>query len=688
MAPGFGHGFGQRKGQGHGRGGKGGGAPQSISSGQDWFGAATATSYGRTPGYDAGTDGDVFLDPVNGDDGNAGTSAGAAYATWATAITAARALAGDRTLRIIGDGVKVRGALSVDMLSWPYAETGTLRVKGHGTDLPVLSGAKVVTGWTQCTSGDEAVVGANYASIYKTTIAKTEIAHTAWTTLLMTEANEPMALAMARGDDAADPFFLDDLHAMYSTANGNAVSFTTDGSNYITAAEVTSGELAGYTDAQLARCRLMVHGYPNLGKVLEVSGVSSGVMSVAANTVRPETNGGNKLTVLNLLPAMVEGGWGFDDDGSGNLTLYCWPADPANLAEGIEIACQKIALTIRADSDQQVELENLRIEMASGDGANDAVGIYVNQSSHVTIKQCVIANIAHREFGYGAWDTKFSDSVTIEDVTVQNMQCCFGGFWNASTGESGNDNRGTRLKIENASLGVQRIYNQQQFALVDVQPVNCCRGAHSNTINLYFNCDQVAIVGFMPDPANVAGGVDVGYGTNNGSSRVLIAHSAFRLSSSGRGWYDQSGQTPLTSPAEHYMVNCWVPHEAERIGAYQGINVGKTSPVTNWLVANCVTPGIAVLGGTVTRRNNVLTYGSTGDASEVLVDPADIHVDADTDNFRIVAGSDVETKAGYDVESVIATFEGWLADVDLRRDAFGRTWNPADPGIGPFGKAA
>ncbi|MCB2050181.1 MAG: hypothetical protein KDE63_02015, partial [Novosphingobium sp.] len=173
----------------------------------------------------------------------------------------------DRTLRIIGDGVKVRGALSVDMLSWPYAATGTLRVKGYGTDLPVLTGGKVVTGWTQCTSGDEAVVGANYGSIYKTTIAKTEIAHTAWTTLLMTEADAPMALAMARGDSAADPFFVDDVQAMYSTANDNTVSFTTDGSGYITAAEVTSGELAGYTDAQLDRCRLMVHGYPNLGKL-------------------------------------------------------------------------------------------------------------------------------------------------------------------------------------------------------------------------------------------------------------------------------------------------------------------------------------------------------------------------------------------------------------------------------------
>ncbi|MGD9665001.1 MAG: hypothetical protein AB7U34_07330, partial [Novosphingobium sp.] len=629
------------------------------------------------------------LDPINGNDANAGTNAGAAYATWATAIAAARALSGDRTLRIMGDGVKIRDATSIDMLAWPYAATGTLRVKGYGTDLPVLTGGKVVTGWTQCTSGDEAVVGANYANIYKATIAKTEIAHTAWTSLLMTEADAPMALAMARGDGTADPFFVDDVQAMYSTANGNTVSFTTDGSGYITAAEVTSGELAGYTDAQLDRCRLMTHCYPNFARLLDVSSVASGVMSLAANTYKPETVGGSKFTVLNLLPAMVQGGWGYDDDGSGNLTLYCWPSDPANLADGIEIASRKIALLIKADADQQVELENVLITMASGSGPTDAVGIHVYVSSNVTIKQCEITNCARADAdGYGAFNTQSSDNVTIEDVTIRNMQCSCGGFWNGTNASPGNNNRGSRLLVENASMNVMRIYAQQQFALFDVQPMNCGRGPHGNTFDLFFQCDQVAIVGFMPDPANVAGATEVSYAAISGSSRVLILHSAMRLSSDGRGLYDQSSAATLVSPAEHYMVNCWGPHEAERIGAYQGISVGKTSPAVNWLVANCVTPGIAVLGGTVTRKNNILTYGSTGDASEVLVAPADIHVAPDTDNFRIVGGSDVETKAGYDVESVIATFEGWLPDVNLRRDAFGRAWNPVDPGVGPFGKAA
>ena len=678
--PGFGFGFSSRA-----RARRGDPVSAIIAAGQDWYGNPGTVTYGRSHGHDAGTDGDLFLDPANGDDTNSGTAPGQAFASWAKAITEIKALTGDRTLRIMGNGAKIRGALACNLLAFPYAANGTVRIKGYGTDLPALSGAKVVPGWSPCTAADAAVVGVNFANIWKASVLKSDVDHAEWQSLLLTENDTPLALTMARGDASSDPFFLDDYNAMYSTGKGDPVAFTLNGAGHISEISLP-GVLENWSDAQLARCKVMVHVYPNLGKVIDVASAANGVLQLAPNSVSPESFGGHKFTLLNILPELSQGSWGFRDDGGANLTLYCWPNDPQNLASEMEIAAERTALTVRADATRQLELEGLRIEMASGGGITDGRGIYINTASHVSIRQCEIANVAHREFGYGAFDTKFSSDITIEDVTIRNCQCAFGGFWNASNGTPGIGNRGKRLHIENASLGVLRNYAQQEFALVDIQPVNCCAGAHGNQINWYFACDKVVMIGFMPNAAKIDHGPHDGYVTNNGSSNVLVMHSLLRLSRDGRGLFDQTVQTPLQTPAQHHLINCWVPHESERIGVYSGLSVGENTPQADWIVANSVSPGIANLGGVVTRRNNVLTSGNADHLSEVTTVPSTLHRAEQDDNFLLQAGGETLLSSGYDVENIIQQYEAWFPDIDFRRDGLGRFWDPADPGIGPYGK--
>ena len=656
----------------------------------DWHGGAGQVSYGRTAGHDAGTDGDLFLDPVNGSDGNDGTSPASAKGTFAAAMTALKALTGDRTLRVIGDGVKIRGTQAIDPLAFPYAADGHLKVAGYGTDVPVFTGAIAVTGWTACDDGDDALLGAAIVpNVFKATIAKSEIAHGEWHALLMTEDDEPLDLAQKRPDPASDRwFFLDDYDQMFSSGKGNPVSFSVDGSGYVTSASLP-GVVETYSAGQIMQAKLAVHTYPNLCKFLVPAGVTGSTIDVAANTAKPETIGGSKFMLVNMLPELRQGGWGYHDDGGPDLVLYCWPRNPASLADGIEVASAARALSVRGDATRMVTLENLKVTMASGAGPADGVGIYINTSQNVTVRQCVLENFTHRDRGYGAFHAKFSSNIRFEDVSIGNCQMSYGAFWNGAGGTNiGYDNRGLRLRIEQTSLGVMRCYNQQRFALVDVQVANCCAGPHANPVNVYFDCDQVVILGFIPERVD---SVIDGYITNSQSSRMLVAHSVFRMSRDGRAYYDQSNLPPVTQPAEHYMLNCWVPHEVARVapsGSYNAVSVGNSAQQVNWLVANCVTPGITQIGGAVTRKNNVLTKGAAADPSELLqTDLSALHVDAANGDWSAVPGGPLQLAPAHDVENVVAQFEAWMPDLDLRRDGRGRSWDPADPGIGPFGKA-
>ncbi len=682
---GFGFGFGSRSRR------TGSTLPAALpAAGLDWHGRASQVSYGRTAGHDAGTDGDLFLDPVNGSDANDGTSPASAKASFAAAMTALKALSGDRTLRVIGDGVKIRGTQSIDPLAFPFANDGHLKVAGYGTDVPVFTGAIAVTGWAACDAGDAALLGAaKVPYVYKATIAKSALAHGEWHALLMTEADEPLDLAQKRSAPGSERwFFLDDYDQMFSSGKGDPVSFTVDGSGYITSATLL-GVVEAYSAAQVMQAKLAVHTYPNLCNFLVPIGVAGSTIDVAANTAKPETVGGSKFMLVNLLPEMHQGGWGYYDDGGPDLVLYCWPRNPANLADGIEVAAASRVLSVRGDATRPVTLENLKIAMASGAGPADGVGIYINASQNVTVRQCVLENFSHRDRGYGAFHAKFSSNVRFEDVTIRNCQMSYGAFWNGASGANiGYDNRGLRLRIEKTSLGVMRCYNQQRFALVDVQVANCCAGPHANPVNVYFDCDKVVMLGFMPEAVD---SVIDGYITNSQSSRMLVAHSVFRLSRDGRAFYDQSNLPPVTQPAEHYMLNCWVPHEGDRVapsGSYNGISVGNSAQQVNWLVANCVTPGITQIGGMVTRKSNVLTKGTAADPSELLqTDLSTLHVDAANGDWSAVPGGPLQTIPAHDVDSVITQFEAWMPDLDLRRDGRGRLWGPADPGIGPFGKA-
>src|SRR6056297_3577436 len=133
------------------------------------FTSTIASTAGISWGWDAtldlGTTGDFYVDAATGDDGNPGTSTGAAFETIQAGVDAANT-AGGGTVKIIGDGVKYRE--QVTMKSGADNDNRVI-VEGYGTDKPILTAGEPLTGWTACVSGDSTVVGSNWANMYKKT---------------------------------------------------------------------------------------------------------------------------------------------------------------------------------------------------------------------------------------------------------------------------------------------------------------------------------------------------------------------------------------------------------------------------------------------------------------------------------------------------------------------------------------
>jgi hypothetical protein len=159
----------------------------------------------------------------------------------------------------------------------------------------------------------------------------------------------------------------------------------------------------------------------------------------------------------------------------------------------------------------------------------------------------------------------------------------------------------------------------------------------------------------------------------------------------GRGFYDQTGGDQPASGETSYILNCFVPHDPSRINpGFDGIMTGSTSDANTWVVENCVSPGISQRSGsvsTLTRADNILSKGTAVDPSELEASPIDLFYDPAAKNFATFPGSALLTKAGADISAALTTIEAWVPDMDLLRDITNAVWDPADPGVGPYGKA-
>lgn len=644
--------------------------------------------YGQSFAYHAGTDGTFFVDAVNGSDSNAGTSLGAAKATIGAAVTAALAAAGDQVVRVVGDGVKYRETIN----SVWGGGASSLKITGYGTDRPIISGANVLTGWVACTSGDEAVVGPNFASIYKVTKAKTDFPAPKYWRAIMAEAGEPLAICGIRqATRTTDDFFTDNINQCIDGAETTGLTFgLRDSTWYHTITHV--GTLDAFSDAQLGQTTAVLHIFPNITGYMETASVSGGVITLTAQNVRPANGGANgAYALLNVLPTMEQGQWGYRDNGDGTVTFYCWPRNSANLLADMELSVRTRGLRIyRSASNRPCTVEGINFTMQCNDGLSATClefdGLTSLSGNTGVVRQCRFSNFST----VSALNLKFQrQAFTIENLTFQKG-VGFGLSTAFTTSGGGEYLFGYRVRncfaVDISQTGF-RMFGVRQCVVSDVRSWRTSSGGHANAINFYAGCDQVAVI-------NYNGGITLdtllvdGYATMQASSRLYFLHCTFPPGTDSRAFVDQniSGATN-PDPGPCALINCWVPHTPRTSGTLNngGITVGRnTSP---WLLYNNVSPAIVNTGGTLTRKGNMLTNSNTtADASEILADENDLHIGPANYNFTPKAGSILNSAAGQDVTAIIETLEGWFPDENFRRDGTGRAWNPAEPGVGPYGK--
>lgn len=652
--------------------------------------------YGRNPNHDAGTDGDVFVDGANGLDTNDGLTSATAVKTIAKGMTVVNALAGDRVLRIMGDGVKYRESVLTNYYNpFPNPPIGNLAVKSYGTDLPWISGAEKVTGFVACTSADDPILtAAKRPNVYKAVIPKTLISgHVSYWRMMLREYEEPLILAQLQGATrigrTVPKFFIDSSLSMMGKDVTPDLVISLNGSNQID--KITHPSVLGaYSDAQLEQTVAAVLVYPNFVEHIKTASSSSGVLQMAANTRNFNGSTDYRYNLLNLPPAIEAGGWAYRDNGDGNLTIYVWPKNPASLADGIEVAARDYAWKHSHGSARTIRFEGLGFEMCATNDTVSANGgslLFLNLGDNKTVSQCAFRFLSGKQ--NFLLNDKWGNNVRWEYCSFRWGQGCYGAGFSGQTSAMASGNRLLNCLFEDLSFTPWRHAGQSLCATAHVLIRRTSAGGHANTYDYKLTSDQCLGLGQVVD-MSASGRPYQGYATNQTASRIYYLHSVFPTSSDGRSYVDQTGSTDVLPYAggDCALINCWTPHEVGGVWpSYGTIMVGKNTPVVNWKLYNNVTPKIVSTGGTLDRKNNLLTSTSaaTAGTGEEVVDYQSVYTNPDNRDWSAKAGGPLPGKSGTDVSAIVAQLESWFPDIDFTKDAWGRPWNPAAPGVGPWG---
>lgn len=652
-------------------------------------------SWGWDEAADFGTDGDYFVDAENGNDGNAGTSTGAAFATIGAALIAASGTAS--RIRVMGNNARYREDLNIPS---GVSNGERLEILAYGTDRPIVTAGEPITGWTQCTSADEATVGSNYASIYKVeNIATTNFVDDNPLAANLFENGEQLQLCIAwSGGDLDDKFFMGKTEEWFT-----ADSTQTDGSNNIlsyTAASVT----AAYTAAQIENCIVYGITNPNTSFTSAVASVSGDVITLADQTRTYESSSlKDNFALINMLPSIEQGQWGYKDNGDGTCNLYLWPNDTANLSGGIDYCARANCADV--SSCNHVTIKGIQFQQAAGlSGTRD--GALVLKPFGSTTENVSFANC--RFYGSFALDPNTVSAMQlyqIDNLTVQN--CSFERAQNAAGVFLGGDVNSTLADtVQMRRLNFQRnylfrtarsnirAYTQRDAVIAHNKVQLAGLHAHGNKLVLYEQCHNVLVWG------NVFIDCD-GYATHQEASRLFWGFNWFlgtraSESSTSRAFQDQQNATDepstyLTGESDDswFFNNACLPQPIGYSGtSSNAMSVTKSGSDVSWSVVNNLYHGHVVdNAAAVDLWSNNWNTGPDGayNGNDTAANGADIYTDPANGDFTIQAGASIRAASTYDLSTLIndtlkpafPQFGFWGLD------ALGNTFDATSPPVGP-----
>lgn len=444
---------------------------------------------------DEGTDGDLFVDRVNGLPGNDGL-------TVATALSSVQA---SLDLAQPGDVVKIRnvdGSKYRESIVPPSGSPGQrVTLSGYGTEKPVITAAEALTDAVACTQADEDVVGANYGQMYKVVgLAKTDIASDDPRAAFLFENDVPMRPCMGRRPNPQYP------HTERATKDWlDADEMVTTGAapNILIEGHRKPSFTDRFTKAQLENCDILFHRYPNGDTRAEVLSFDEATKTIyfdqtGITDIRRTLESNpykHRFILVNLLPMMRRGEWGFVDNGA-TVDIYFWPSDVGNVNVNIEYSRRGYCVDVTGKSHLNFKSVILERSSSAGD-KNDGhyafnAGNSVGASPYATdieLDNVWVRDTYRSESSYAPiWmrnvnNFKVSQSTVSDAVNQFGIQAT-GPFWN----EYDSSPTGAwidRCVVLRADQSPIRLYGLKDFIVSRGHYVNCGQAAHANKGNIY-----------------------------------------------------------------------------------------------------------------------------------------------------------------------------------------------------------
>lgn len=655
---------------------------------------------GFLPERDEGTEGDWFVDNVNGHDDNAGNSVASAFATPEAAIRAASP--GD-TIRIRNiSGKPYRVTIDPAGLSGSPAKRSV--IAGYGFEKPVISGADLLTGAIQCTAADEIVVGGRYASIFKVeNLPLNRIASGDPRAAFLFENGRRLIPAMLRLPNPQYPgseYFVEDwLTASETITIGGDVK------------KVAGHRLPDLTNQfskeQIENCDVVYHRAPNgssRSKVAYFDPVMKAFI-LEDQSARYESNvKRDRFALVNLLPTMRRGQWGYADNGDGTCNIYFWPWDVSNVNVNVEYSARGRGVVL--DGLDHFELRGLIVERtaSSGSSANPnyaiaAVNDKLPRKKDIVLNNCCVRQTYRSGLDYAPVWLKNVDNPVVQNCMIEDAIGQFGVFFHSGHWKKIGMATGAIFDlnvVQRTDNSPVRSYGQQLSRFSRNFFLQCGNTAHANKGNTYVGGDKNLWA------HNLWAGCD-GYLTWQVASGQFIYMNYIPTIfwDDGRGVHDQNKSNDL-SPAttngtngDSYFINNMVAPYKLGVRYNNSVNLGKDFE-TNvpFSVMNNIMHGATgtakanmLLPGGV--GSNVMTNGAKIVGSDRIVDYWDVYENVQTGNLSVKVSSPTRTANSSDISLMPGTdgpisFDLHWPDYDFAADLSGEPIDLRNPPVGPL----
>ena len=542
-----------------------------------------------------------------------------------------------------------------------------------------ITGADILTGLTQCTSADEPIVGSGYANLYKVTILAADAAQSDPLAYNLHEDGVYMPVAIDRAITPSDERFTQDANTWHS-----ADSKGFDASNRINSYTHSHMANQGYSEPQLIKgARALVYGGDNRAETTPITGFNgsdtiSFTSSLGNNPGPIEKN----YAILNILPNMKRGQWGYVEEANGDVVIYLWPNNPSNATGGIEYSVRTVCIDTANASNYIIE--GVKAVQAAGATLFQAtcIGTHSNSTSTIrrenaTVRECITGKTYIADGGgYGSIFIADVNNVTIENNSCFQHVGSSAIFLRESDG----------FKIENNDIGDTEISAVVMFGFGGDETTwirrgvvkqnrarNVALGAHANGVVVYRQCDEIAFI---------ANDIEMeSYFAFQAASNLWLVGNRLKNTSGVPGFSgnrclaDQnSSNQNLPDPNgklvylnNHFEINSGNPDESGIAQISNSSNQNMPSIVINniaghiaWLSLDPAHTGI--------QTNNVVALATNrpDHNDQVLGDHTRLYQNAATDNFAFVDGSVAGIDA-YDASGLLDELRAkpWMTGVEI-----------------------